>query len=513
MRRSSWWVVAAGALAGAACGGGGAVPAPLPFADAGPDAVVRVSQPVLLDGRGSQDPSGAAFTFAWRLVSMPSGSAAALSNPTLPSPTFVPDLAGAYDLELSFVGSDGQTAVDHVTVVVIDDGSITPRRPPAAEPRAGGLARVGFLDVPPDSLSAPSPALVLADGALRTVTIVDLASDPADDPAAAAIAGMHRVDLVVGVGEHARLYAAAVAGDEDPVAVRFGDGTETRVVTYGVAGESFILDGTRSHDDGVVRTFTWTQVRGPFRFTTEDSLLSVVPTAPGTYVFELGVTDDIGLSSFSRRVVIPVLPAGTIGVGPPLASINGFLPEIDDEVLVLLDRGPRQTVSLDGSFSHARGAGGSLRFSWEQLSGPKVALAGADAPQASFVPLMSAAYEFELTVSDSNGVSDAARVFVFVVTPGGASAVAVVAGVPDPVLAGPGSPPLVVALDGSASTGEGVLEFRWTQLRGPPCVVDPSSAPSLGLVTIEQAGAYEFALRVFDGIAHSAPALVSFVVR
>jgi hypothetical protein len=472
-----------------------------------------VSEPVLLDGRGSQDPNGAAFAFDWRLIGLPTGSSAALSDPTLPSPTFVPDLAGTYDLELSFEGSDGQSAVDHVTVVVIDDLGTVPRRAPAAEPRAGGLARVGFLDVPPGSLSAPFPTLVLADRTLRNVSIVDLASDTTDDPPAATIGGMHRVDLVVGVLEHARLYAAAVAGDEDPAVVRFGDGSETRVVAYAVAGQSFVLDGTRSHDDGVVSTFTWTQVDGPFRFSTRDGQLSVVPTTPGTYVFDLVVTDDIGLESFPRRLVIPVVPVGLIGVGPPLASINGFLPEVDDEVLLLLDRGPRQTVSLDGSFSHPRGAGGSLRFSWEQLSGPQVALAGAETSQTSFVPLIPATYEFELTVTDSNGVSEAARVFVFVVTPGGASAVAVPAAVPDQPVAGPGSPPLVVALDGSASTGGGVLEFRWTQLRGPPCVVDPSTVPSLGLVTIEQAGAYEFALRVFDGVAHSAPALVSFVVR
>jgi|GEM_PF-5668510 len=512
MRRSSRWAIAAGALVCSACGGGGAVPAPRPFADAGPDAVGRVSETVHLDGRGSADPNGQSFTFAWRLVGLPTGSAAALSDPTLPSPSFAPDLAGAYEVELRFLGSDGQTAIDHVTVVVIDDLSSVPRRAPAAEPRAGGLARVGFLDVPPGSLSSPFPTLVLADRALRTVTIVDLASDTSDDPAAGAIAGSHGVALVVGVGEHAKLYAPAVTGDEDPVAVRFGDGTQARVVAYGVAGEPFVLDGTRSHDDGVVRSFTWTQVGGPFRFTTEDSLLSVVPTAAGTYVFDLVVTDDLDLSSFSRRLVIPVLPSA-IGVGPPLASINGFLPEIDDEVLGVLDRGPRQTVSLDGSFSHPRGAGGRLRFSWEQLSGPQVTLSGADTSQVSFVPVISATYELELSVTDSNGVSDYARAFIFVVSPGGASAVAAVAGVPDQVLAPPGSPPLVVALDGSASTGDGALEFRWTQLRGPPCVVDPSSVPSLGLVTIEQVGAYEFALRVFDGVAHSAPSLVSFVVR
>ena len=35
---------------------------------------------------------------------------------------------------------------------------------------------------------------------------------------------------------------------------------------FGVVGTSFVLDGTRSQDDGVVRTFTWKQTSGPFTF-------------------------------------------------------------------------------------------------------------------------------------------------------------------------------------------------------------------------------------------------------
>ena len=35
-------------------------------------------------------------------------------------------------------------------------------------------------------------------------------------------------------------------------------------VRFGVTGQSFILDGTKSHDDEVVKTFTWKQVSGPF---------------------------------------------------------------------------------------------------------------------------------------------------------------------------------------------------------------------------------------------------------
>lgn len=505
--------MAVGALACAACGGGGASSAAALFADPGPDVVARVGSVVRLDGAGSADPEGEPLSYAWRLARLPPGSAATVFDAALVSPRFKPDLPGAYEVELIVLAGTRRSAPVRTTVMALDANAVAPGRPPAAEPRAIGLARVGFLDISPNNLTAPLPTLQLADRILRSVTVVDVASDSTDDPDPAVVAGLHRVDLVVGVALHATLYAPAVATDEDAVAVNFGDGTHVRVVGYAVVGQPFLLDATRSHDDGVVRTYDWTQVEGPFHFATEDPILSVVPTTAGTYKFDLVVTDDLGLSSFPRRLTIPVVPVGPTGVGPPLASIQGFLPEVDDQVLLLLHRGPRQSVSLDGSYSHPRGVGGGLRFAWKQLSGPLVPLLGADTAQTSFVPQLPGTYSFELTVTDSNGVADSARCCVGVASPGGPSPVASLAKVPDQVLAAPGTPPLVVGLDGSASSGPGVLRFRWTQVRGPPCVVDPGSGPGLGLVTIEQAGAYEFELRLFDGVLHSAPAPVSFVVR
>ena len=51
-----------------------------------------------------------------------------------------------------------------------------------------------------------------------------------------------------------------------------GDDTiEERV--GGTLAASFILDGTRSHDDEVVKTFAWTQVSGPFKFSTSSGEL------------------------------------------------------------------------------------------------------------------------------------------------------------------------------------------------------------------------------------------------
>jgi alpha-tubulin suppressor-like RCC1 family protein len=88
-----------------------------PVAEAGPDqAVLFTGTIVALDGSGSSDEDGDPLTYAWRLVLFPAGSAAALSDPSAASPTFVADRYGDYVAEL--VVSDGiaESAPDRVTV-------------------------------------------------------------------------------------------------------------------------------------------------------------------------------------------------------------------------------------------------------------------------------------------------------------------------------------------------------------------------------------------------------------
>ena len=77
-----------------------------PTADAGPDQTVYVNDTVYLDGSGSSDPDGDALTFTWMILSAPEGSAATLSDPALVNPSFLVDLPGFYEIELTV--SDGE---------------------------------------------------------------------------------------------------------------------------------------------------------------------------------------------------------------------------------------------------------------------------------------------------------------------------------------------------------------------------------------------------------------------
>src|SRR3989344_2103295 len=74
-----------------------------------------------------------------------------------------------------------------------------------------------------------------------------------------------------------------------------------------IVGKPFILDGSKSQDDEVIKTFIWRQVSGPVAISgLSGTSPSVVPQTPGTYVFELSVTDTSGTSSVAQRTTVTV---------------------------------------------------------------------------------------------------------------------------------------------------------------------------------------------------------------
>ena len=86
----------------AACGDDDAAPELLDLvANAGPSQTVEVEDLVTLDGSASSDPEGETFTYNWEFTTVPSGSVATLDGAETASPTFTPDVAGEYMVQLS----------------------------------------------------------------------------------------------------------------------------------------------------------------------------------------------------------------------------------------------------------------------------------------------------------------------------------------------------------------------------------------------------------------------------
>ena len=87
-----------------------------PIASAGAPQSVVAGSVVTLNGSDSAAPNGDTLTYSWTLTSRPSGSAASLSQPTTPTPTFVADVVGTFVATL--VVSDGTLASAPASVAV-----------------------------------------------------------------------------------------------------------------------------------------------------------------------------------------------------------------------------------------------------------------------------------------------------------------------------------------------------------------------------------------------------------
>lgn len=86
-----------------------------PVADAGDDLAAEVGELVRLDGGDSYDPEEDTLTYAWTLMSSPSGSGAKLINSTWADPEIFIDKDGTYEVMLTV--SDGALS-DSDTVII-----------------------------------------------------------------------------------------------------------------------------------------------------------------------------------------------------------------------------------------------------------------------------------------------------------------------------------------------------------------------------------------------------------
>ncbi len=87
-----------------------------PIANAGSSVSASPGTAVTLNGGNSSDPQGLPLTYSWTFISIPSGSAAVLNNPTSVTPNFTIDLPGLYVVQL--IVNDGVQSSLPVTVVI-----------------------------------------------------------------------------------------------------------------------------------------------------------------------------------------------------------------------------------------------------------------------------------------------------------------------------------------------------------------------------------------------------------
>ena len=368
-----------------------------PAAAAGPDQTVLVGDRVTLDGRNSYDPEGALITYGWSLVAAPSGSLAALDNPSSVLPSFTPDFPGTY--VSSLVVSDGQSNS------LPDNVSVFAQQP----------------NVPPTANAGPDQSVV-------TGTIVQLDGRGSFDPEAAMLSffwqilsrppgsnaaldfastslptfladesGLYVLRLIVNDGQidssPDNVSVVAAVPNAAPVAIAGTDDTVSRNAVIR-------LDGTQSFDpDNDPLSFAWSIVSRPAGGTGAlDNAASPTPSMPadgeGDFVFRLVVNDGQVDSAPDTVVVTSVNDPPVADAGPDLIV-------------------PRNTtLTLDGGGSHDAN-GDPLTYAWSILSAPAGSTATIGNPSAVtplFTPVLAGTYVIRLVVSDgtTQGTDDMA---------------------------------------------------------------------------------------------------------
>jgi hypothetical protein len=114
-----------------------------PVANAGLKQNVTAGTTVQLDGTGSSDADNDPLTYSWSITTRPNGSSAIIPASSIAQPTFVPDLAGTYIVQLivsdGFVNSQPTTVT--ITAVSSFRFSLTPN-PLNLTTAANGIVRV-----------------------------------------------------------------------------------------------------------------------------------------------------------------------------------------------------------------------------------------------------------------------------------------------------------------------------------------------------------------------------------
>jgi len=269
-------------------------------------------------------------------------------------------------------------------------------------------------------------------------------------------------------------------------------------LTITLPTSSASLVGTASDLTGTITTYAWTQVSGPntASITTPSSLTTTITgLIAGTYVFQLKVTDNNGLSA-TATVTITVNAATN---QPPIANAGA------DQTITL----PLDSVTLNGSAS--KDPDGTIsKYSWTEVSGPSTATINTASGVTTIAGnLVQGTYVFKLTVTDNGGATASDNINIIVN-----------AAANQPPVANAGTsqtitlPTSTASLNGSASYDPDgtIASYSWKELSGPSTATITGAKTATPTVSGLVAGQYTFQLTVTDNSGATATASVKITV-
>lgn len=455
-----------------------------PVANAGSD--INLTLPTSSTGlKGSgTDADGSISSYAWSQVSGP--NTATFSSKTVSAPSVSGLVAGSYSFKLTVKDNKGATGSDNVTVNV----ATAPNKAPVAN---AGAAKT--ITLPTSSVQLSSSSYD-PDGKIvtyawsqvsgpNTATFNNKASSM--PTVSNLVAGSYTFKLTVTDDRGATasatttvtVNAQAAALKQAPIAKTVGK--------QSLVGTSVSLNGAGSTDpDGTIVAYKWTQVSGPSAASltnADQETAQASRLVTGTYVFQLEVTDNDGLTGTATL---------TLEVSAPLTSSGPTARAGNDQTIFL----PTASVNLDGSSSSD--ANGTISaYAWTKITGPGTPVIATASQSKTLVSgLTEGLYSFQLKVTDNDGLTDLDTVLVNVKpTPANIAPVVITNNDLDITL-----PEDSAQLDGSASYDKDgkITLFQWRQINGSNSakMSTPNSAKTM--VTHLKPGLYVYQLTVKD---------------
>jgi hypothetical protein len=383
------------------------IPPPPPPANQPPQATagtnINITLPtnsVTLTGSGT-DADGTIAGYGWQQVSGPSTASIATAGQ---ASTVVNNLVqGTYTFQLTV--TDNQGGTDAATMTVTVNAAVVP--PPPANQLPQANAGTNIIITLPVNMVTLNGSGTDADG-----TVAGYGWQQLSGPSASSIATAGQAQtLVHNLVQGTYVFQLTVTDNQG------GTGTATVTVTVNAAVTppaanqppvanagpdqsvvssvaSVSLNGTASNDpDGTIAQYAWVQVSGAGGVTITNSgsaQPTVIGLLPGVYVFQLTVTDNEGATG-SDQVTITVSAAAT-----NVTLVANAGPDVTIAY-------PANSVTLDGSGSHAQGAT-ITTYAWSQLSGPQgTQLDNPAAIATTAGQLIIGDYVFKLQVTDDQG--------------------------------------------------------------------------------------------------------------
>ena len=455
-----------------------------PTADAGSDQIVRRGDLVNLDGSGSSDPNGDSLTYTWTFASIPSSSAASLSDANDPQPSFTADESGDYVVNL--VVNDG------IFDSPPDPVEISCNFPPSAcagDDRSVSIGESVTLD-----------GICSSDPDFDSLTYAwTLDSQPAGSSASLNNSATRQPDLTPDVAGDYVIYVVVNDGLEDSEYADWVTVTATNLAPVAVVkanptrltiGATAVVDGSFSYDpEGYPLTVSWTISSQPVGSTPvltyfpTNATFTIVPDLTGDYVIHLVVNDGV-LDSYPDWVTITATNL------PPVANAQA------DPTNISLG----QSSTLDGTNS-ADPDGTIASYQWQQTAGPAVAITSNTGSTTAVGPFnATGTYTFQLTVTDNGALTDTDTVDI---TVSNHAPLAVAKSYPNNITGGLNS-----LLDGSDSYDPDgtIASYQWQRVSGP-AAVDPWSptAVTSAVGPLNTVGDYIYRLTVTDngGLTYS----------